>query len=233
VLANVAAWLAPKLLEDAITQALQNYKFDVGKEIDDFKARATTALNGTLGADVAISTNLGPITIAGPFTENSSFEFTADMSGTAKLDVVPSGETLPSGREIRYVSVYFETFRDDKDAEEPLDLWIYQAGNPNAIAHREIGRDERWGDSPAENQGPYFLRIPNAFNISDCHTITLRIRKQPAGSATGKGWWNRMQAKTYRASGSIVVAGHSPDSQWGDGDDHPYDRTFSFCDSGH
>jgi hypothetical protein len=225
VLIKAARWLVPKLLDDAVRKVAKDFKYDVGKEADDIKSRLTEALNRPIGNDATIRTDIGQILISSPFTQDSSFAFMTDMRGRSQLELRPFGQPIPTGKEIRFISVYFETFRDDKDAEEPLDLWIYQDGNPNAIAHREIGRDERWGDSPPENQGPYFLRIPN-LNISDCSTLTLRIRKQPAGSATGKGWWNRMTARIYRADGSEVVAARSGDDQWGDGNDHPYDRRF-------
>ena len=98
------------------------------------------------------------------------------------------------------------------------------------LAQRQVGVTERWGNSPPENQGPYFLIVPVAQNVSDCHALSLRVRKEPSGSSTGKGWKNVMHARLFLANGTDVPAARSPFDQWGDGSSHPFDRTFGLCD---
>ena len=185
------------------------------------------ALNRQLGADVSLQTDITDgIMVSGPFTEGRSFGFAMEMQGRAQLIVRRSGDVIPTGREIRFVSIYFETQDQDKDAEEPVDVTLLRNGQE--LARRSLGITERWGDQ--ENQGPYLLRVPLSMNVVDCRELSLRIRKEPEHvSDTGRSWKVKVTMNLLRSDGSEVVGAVSPPSQWGEGGEHPFDRTFGLC----
>jgi hypothetical protein len=228
VLVKVAKWFSPDFLLDAARSAVGTYSLDVGEQSDEWRARARQALNRQLTPTVAATATIGSPEIRGPFSDQEAFLFTVGLTGRLQINITPAGGQLAVGNEIRYVSVLFETSGDDKDAEEPVDLYLTRNGA--VIAQRQVGVTERWGDNPPENQGPYFLTVPLSQSISDCHAYQLRVFKEPRGSETGKGWKNVMHARLYLANGTDIPAAKSPFDQWGDGHDHPWDRTFALCD---
>jgi len=226
VLVWAASWLYPALLDRLVTGVFSEYSYDVGSDLDAMRAKVDAALNQPLGADVALETELHDgILVTGPFTEGQSFGFAAELRGHSRLIVRRSGDPIPTGREIRYVSVFFETIGQDKDAEEPVDVTLEIKDAPPIT--RSLGITERWGDD--ENQGPFVFRVPLSKAIVNCADLGLRVRKEPSGSPTGKSWIMRMTATLIRADGSTVVGAVSPRSQWGDGEDNPFDRHFGLC----
>lgn len=214
---------------NAVRSTIGDFTYDVGEQADEFRERARQALNRQVSSTLTVRTDLTSPEIRGPFTDDSNFVFTASLSGRSEVDVTPRGAPMATGNEIRFVSVAFDTSGDDKDAEEPVDIYLNRGSQ--VLAQRKVGALERWGDSPPEDPGPYFLTVPLTEAITDCHQLTLRIYKEPAGSRTGKGWKNVMHARLFLADGSDRPAAHSNFSQWGDGDDQSWDHNFGLCDT--
>jgi hypothetical protein len=226
LLPKIAAWLVPQLINELIKGVFPSYSHALGPALDDARLTLLTALNRDFGSDVRLTTEIDEVKVGTPFSQSESFVLLADMTGRSRLTIGPGG-AVPSGREVRFVSVSFSTISDDKDAEEPVNLWIEDARG-RVIAQRTVGVSERWGDG--ETQGPYSMRIPTG--ISECSDLTLRVRKTPIGSPTGKGWNMSMTASITRSNGQDVIAASSPRSDWGDGGGNSYDRRFSLrCQS--
>ena len=218
-------WLSPDFLVNTVRDALGSFRLDVGQRSEDLRERARQALNRKISDKVTLATSINSPEIRGPFSDENGYVFTLTLSGRSEIDYSPTGTPFPTGSEVIYVSVVFATGGDDKDAEEPITLTLMKNGQ--AIAQRQVGVTEKWANN--ENQGPYFLRIPAASIAQDCRSYALRIRKEPAGSSTGKGWIVAVSAFAHFSNGTQRDAAYQYYSQWGDGDDHPYDRTFSLC----
>jgi hypothetical protein len=225
LLLRVAQWLAPDFLAETVRSLVGNLSFDVGQRANEYTERARQALNRPLSSRVSAHTDIEPMEIRGPFTDQDAFLFTVMLTGKSTL-TYRGDIPLPTGREIRYVSVMFHTTSDDKDAEEPVTLSLLRNGVE--VQRRQVGVTERWGNG--ENQGPYFLSVPLDRSVSDCHQLAVRIRKEPQGSATGHEWHTTTDLRLYLSNGSDVAAAHVSDSlPWGDGDDHPFDRIIAAC----
>ncbi len=222
--------LADKLLNETVIPSSSMYSQDIGSSADLLTAGATSASNQQINPSISLTARFGQPRIGGPFTVGDKYVYPVTLTGSATALISIPGEAVPTGREIRLVAVHFFDDGDDKDAEEPIDLWVdlgQTGGHP--LAHRVVGTSERWGDH--EDEGPYFLRLTES-PVTDCGQISLSIHKQPAGSPTGKGWKMHMIADIVRADGSQSHAGHLDTRQVGDGEDHPFNLRVPLCDAG-
>jgi len=117
------------------------------------------------------------------------------------------------------------TLDDDKDIEEPLDIWLMKEGQ--VLYQGTVGENEVWKD---HSDKQFLLPLPEniELGLNACQGMQIRIRKRPWGSATGCGWSSSFDLKVRLEDGrefNALSSAESSGRRWGDG--HEYDRTFN------
>jgi hypothetical protein len=233
---NAAPWLADPLTWRTRFQ-LSRMELDLTPQIEKAHRRFEAALNFRWNPTTLVAAKLDPPRLYDVHTRRTGvFALIYRTTGAMKV-TVDQPDDVRLATKLIALSLTFYTGGQDKDEEEPVDLWIFRGGDDRGNGWTELGyrrlgvavvdisdegqKKKKWDNN--STQGPFNIPITPGIAVGTCD-LRVRFRKEPAGSQTGKDWKVSLEVKGTFTDATERVLLRTTEMVLGD--DNEFDKGF-------
>jgi len=221
-LLRLMRWACPVLLE-GLRKEVTALKFEIGPTFRNLQEAIQTGLDGAGQGDVRIRSRILPIAVTARYNTDAAAVFRIRFGGTVRVSVSPHGESLPSGNEVRMVSVLFTTLDDNKDRTDEVRIQLWHDGA--LVAARGMWGNRELNDG--QSGGPFYIPYNPGSARGTCGRDELRIIKVPR-RGTNRKWNVLISAKAYYSDGGEKEVVHVDRAYIGQGS-NPGELRFGLC----
>jgi hypothetical protein len=218
-----AFWLYEQFVDPTFGGLLQGgVAIDIRGLLAQVDADLDSAMNATISPNIVLHSQFQPVDLVGQYATDTDLVVVARIVGKVSMGI--SVGPVPTGDEVRSMSVYFLTQDDNKDEDEAVVVQLVRNGVPQPgrrfFAGLELPNNE--------TAGPYRFAVPPGATHGQCGVDVLRIYKEPDDpDGNGSGWNTAIIVKAFYADGREREVLHRPSVRIGD--DKSPELTLPIC----